>query len=206
MKILFIFFAAIVAISLIWRWLSNGKSIPCPAWLGWLVEMDNPLAKVSHAPSIIKHNAIVEGMTVLDAGCGPGRITIPVARQVGPSGKVVALDIQEGMLARVKVKAEKENLSNIEFFNAGLGEGILVSETFDRVVMVMVLGEIPNREDALRELFHSLKPDGLLSITETIFDPHFLRQSDLQRIVEKAGFKMKICEGGTFAYTMIFNK
>jgi len=37
------------------------------------------------------------GMAVLDAGCGPGRLAIPIARQVGPQGEVVAMDIQAGM-------------------------------------------------------------------------------------------------------------
>lgn len=46
-------------------------------------------------------------MRVLDAGCGPGRLTIPLARQVGPTGEVVALDVQQGMLKRVRKNAAR---------------------------------------------------------------------------------------------------
>src|SRR5262249_48157085 len=112
-------------------------------------------------------------MAVLDAGCGPGRVAIPIARQVGPRGEVVAMDIQAGMLQRAREKAAAANLANIRFLEGGLGEGKLGRNRFDRSVLVTVLGEIPDREAALREIFDALKPGGMLSVTEIIFDPHF---------------------------------
>ena len=59
-----------------WRLYSNWKELPCPAWLGWLIELDNPLAPVHKAEAIVRDLELVEGMKVLDVGCGPGRVLI----------------------------------------------------------------------------------------------------------------------------------
>jgi ubiquinone/menaquinone biosynthesis C-methylase UbiE len=171
-----------------------------------MVEMDNPFTKVSHAATIIKDSEIVDGMIVLDAGCGPGRVTIPVAKTVGAQGQVVALDIQAAMLAKVQGKVQKENLTNVEFLEAGLGSGKLKEEYFDRVLLVTVLGEIPDQESALKEIYRSLKPDGLLAITEIIFDPHFQRKSSVRKLADATGFVEHSCHGGRFAYTIILKK
>ncbi|MFP4072324.1 MAG: class I SAM-dependent methyltransferase, partial [Desulfovibrionales bacterium] len=144
-----------------------------PVWLRWLVELDNPFTRSNRASFIIGHLGLEPGMAVLDAGCGPGRLTIPLAREVGENGMVAAVDIQAGMLARAKEKARKADLHNIRFILAGLGKGTLERNQFDRAVMVTVLGEIPNRQGALGEVFDSLKPGGILSVTELIFDPPF---------------------------------
>lgn len=108
-----------------------------------MVELDNPFTKTCRARTIIEHLQIESGMAVLDAGCGPGRLTIPIAKRVGERGCVVAMDIQEGMLARTRQKAVTESLTNIDYLHAGLGHGVLGKNRFDTAVLVTVLGEIP---------------------------------------------------------------
>lgn len=179
---------------------------PCPTWLSWMIEMDNPFCPVHKAANIVKNADVQAGMRVLDAGCGPGRITIPLARKVGPQGHVTALDIQAGMLARVKEKAEAADLTNITFLQAGLGEKKLKPNTFDRIFLVTVLGEIPNQEAALKEILSALKPNGTLSITEIIFDPHFQRRSSVRQLATQIGFQEKQSFGNFFAYTLTFTK
>lgn len=196
----------LVIASLLWRFISNRQSIPCPSWLAWMVEMDNPFTKVSHASSIIEDSSISEGMTILDAGCGPGRVAIPVAQKIGVEGKVVAMDIQQAMLEKVRKKAQNANLSNIDYLEAGLGDGNLQENYFDRVLLVTVLGEIPNQEKALKEIFYSLKESGLLTVTEIIFDPHFQRKGSLLNLAQGIGFQERAHFGGCFAYTMILEK
>src|SRR5512134_1409969 len=63
-------------IALIWRLSSRRHSLPCPSWLGWMVEMDNPFTKVNRARVIVGLLGLAPGMKVLDAGCGPGRLTL----------------------------------------------------------------------------------------------------------------------------------
>jgi ubiquinone/menaquinone biosynthesis C-methylase UbiE len=201
--------AVVVTIALvvtIWRFESSRHSLPCPVWLRWLVEIDNPFTKTNRAAFIVETLALAPGMTVLDAGCGPGRLTAPLARGVGNSGRVVALDIQAGMLARAKTKTEAVGLANIDFINAGLGDGKLPGNRFDRAVLVTVLGEIPDRRAAFAELFNALAPGGILAVVEVIFDPHFQTRSTVTDLAVAAGFRERAFFGHRFAYVIHFEK
>ncbi len=193
-------------IAVIWRFSSLRLSIPCPTWLSWLVELDNPFLKNNSARQIIQHLALEPGMKVLDVGCGPGRLTIPVAKQIGPAGDVSAFDIQPGMLQRVRAKALAENLTNIQFIQGGVGDGKLGRNQYDRVLLVTVLGEIPDRKTALAEIFDSLKPGGILSVTEVIADPHFQRRSSVTRTANLAGFVERDFFGNRISFTINFKK
>jgi len=196
--------AIILVGNLLWRLASKRFSLPCPVWLHRMVEMDNPFTRTNRASEIIMLLDIQPGMSVLDAGCGPGRLTLPLARAVGESGRVAALDIQEGMLERVKKKLIVEGLENVDLIKGGLGDGILPSDSFDRALLVTVLGEIPEKRSAVDEIFRALKPGGILSVTEVIFDPHFLRASTVEKIAEEAGFIKGSSFGNKLAYTYHF--
>jgi ubiquinone/menaquinone biosynthesis C-methylase UbiE len=203
---LLIIVLVVLAVFTTWRFASRHRSLPCPVWLRWVVELDNPFTKTNRAAVIIEHLDIVPGMAVLDMGCGPGRVTIPIAEKVGKQGRVVAVDIQAGMLRRAEEKAKKAGVSNIQFLLAGAGEGKLERDVFDRALLVTVLGEIPDRDSAMKEIFDSLKPGGVLSITEIIFDPHFQRRNTVRNIAERIGFREKKFFGNAIAYTMHLEK
>jgi ubiquinone/menaquinone biosynthesis C-methylase UbiE len=199
--------AVLLAVFLIWGLASRRHALPCPSWLGWMVEMDNPFTKTNRAQEIISHLGLKPGMAVLDAGCGPGRLTIPLAKALGGDGLVVALDVQDAMLERVRKKASAEKLDGaIGFLQAGLGEGKLPADAFDRALLVTVLGEIPGRAAALEEIFSALKPGGIVSITEVIFDPHFQTRGMVRRLAEAAGFRETAFFGNRIAYTIHFAK
>lgn len=192
----------IAVVGIIWRFASRRQSLPCPTWLGWMVELDNPFTKTNRASVIIEHLELATGMAVLDVGCGPGRLTIPAAKAVGTSGSVVAVDMQPGMLKRAQEKAQSENLGNIEFVEAATGEGKLGDNRFDRAILVTVLGEIPDQEAAMKEIYEALKPGGILSVTELIFDPHFQSRKTVTRLAEAAGFKEAAFYGNRIAFTL----
>jgi ubiquinone/menaquinone biosynthesis C-methylase UbiE len=192
----------LLMVAFVWRVASRSHSIPCPVWLRWLVELDNPFTKTNRAATIIEHLDLRPGMVVLDAGCGPGRITVPVAKHVGKQGSVTAMDIQMGMIERTREKALSEGLHNIRYLHAGLGQGTLGKNLFDRAILVTVLGEIPNREAALKEIFESLKPGGMLSLTEIIFDPHFQPRATVAGLIKAVGFREKDFFGNSIVYTM----
>jgi len=191
-----------IAVSFIWR----RDALPCPTWLAWMVETDNPFTKVNRARDIVGLLDLVPGMKVLDAGCGPGRLTLPLAETVTQQGEVTALDIQDGMLARVRAKVQAAGLQNVKFLHAGLGHGKLPQAYFDRAVLVTVLGEIPDKMKALNEIHSALIPGGILSVTEVIFDPHFQRRETVLRMAHAVGFKEKNCFGGSLAYTLHLEK
>lgn len=196
----------IVVLTLVWRFISNRRSLPCPSWLSWMVEMDNPFTRANRASVIIDLLGLQPGMKVLDAGCGPGRLAIPAAKAIGSQGELTALDLQAGMLAHVQEKTRTAGLTNIRLMQAGLGEGKLEKAYYDRVMLVTVLGEIPEQEAALKEIYEALKPGGILSVTEVIFDPHFQSRKSVQRVAGNVGFREAGFFGKRLAYTMHFER
>jgi ubiquinone/menaquinone biosynthesis C-methylase UbiE len=189
-----------------WRYSSKRFWLPCPASIRWLVELENPFAKQYHSRSIIQRLNLQSGMRVLDAGCGPGRLAIPLAQQVGPEGEVVAVDVQARMLQRAQTKAKSAGLENIRFLHMGIGSGTLDAGHFDRALLVAVLGEIRDRTTALKEIHRALKPGGILSVSETMFDPHYQRRSAILELARRAGFIEDSFAGGCFSFTLNLRK
>ena len=70
-----------------------------------MVELDNPFTKTNRTHVIIENLQLEPGMSVLDADCGPGRLTIPIAIKLENHGTVTAMDIQADMLRKVQKKA-----------------------------------------------------------------------------------------------------
>jgi hypothetical protein len=54
-----------ILIFVLWRFGSRSHELPCPVWLRWMVELDNPFTKANRAKSIIEHLALEPGMNVL---------------------------------------------------------------------------------------------------------------------------------------------
>lgn len=175
-------------ILLYWRFAARRQSLPCPPWLSWSLE--NPFVNsVAGAEKILDNIGLKPGMKVLDVGCGPGRLTIPAAERVGETGEVVALDIQAGMLQRVRQKVDAANLTNVRLLQGAAGAGHVECDQFDRALLVTVLGEIPDQKAALTEIFHALKPGGILSVTEVLPDPHYQTRGTVRRLAGEVGFE-----------------
>ena len=152
--------------------------------------LDNPIAR-RQASRIVGLLDLAPGMRVLDVGAGVGRLSIPIAVKVGPTGEVVALDIQQEMLESLEKRAGEMGLANVRTLRAAAGEGELDRSAFDRALLVAVLGEIPpdRRVPALREIHEALRPDGTLHVVEGPVDPHYLTRKALARLGADAGFR-----------------
>ena len=191
----------IVALGLAWRW----ARWPCPAWLVPLLE--NPyFDAVAGAATLLERAGVRPGMRVLDAGCGPGRVTVPAAVRVGGAGAVVALDIQPEMLARLRERLAAQRLTNVEVVQAGLGEGKLPESAFDVALLVTVLGEISDPPAALREIYRALRPGGVLSISEVLPDPHYQPVTRVRALAASAGFREVGIVRGWVSYTLNLGK
>lgn len=195
--------AAIVLVALGVRYLYHLHPRPCPTPLIWCLK--NPLAGRYRA-DVLQRLELSPGMSVLDAGCGPGLLTIPLARAVGPHGQVTALDIQPGMLEQARAAATQAGLDNVTLLLAGLGEGKLAKDSFDRAALVTVLGEIPDSPNALREIHAALKPGGFLSVTEVFPDPDYQPRKKVKRLAQEAGFRLRNEAGNWFIFTLNLEK
>jgi ubiquinone/menaquinone biosynthesis C-methylase UbiE len=110
------------------------------------------------------------------------------------------------MLEKLERRLEAENITNVRTLEAGLGEGALEREAFDRVLLAFVLGEVRDRRKAARELYAALKPGGILSVTEGFGDPDYRRPASVRREVEPAGFELVERFGDFPVYTLNFRR
>jgi len=193
--------AAIAAVTVAWRKAGQRFALPCPSAIAGVLHL--PFRESVRGPeAILDRLDLRPGMTLLDAGCGPGRISIPAARRVTPGGEVIAFDLQPAMLAKLEARAQAEDVPGIRAIQGKLGGGSLPANLCDRAIMSTVLGEVPDKAAALEEIYRALKPGGILSDTEVFPDPHFLTQSTVRRLAEDAGFRVRATFGGPLAFTM----
>jgi ubiquinone/menaquinone biosynthesis C-methylase UbiE len=125
-----------------------------------------------------------------------------MAQQVGPTGSVLGIDIEARRVQRAEQRTRAAGIKNVRFEQAGAGDGKLPQERFDRAVLFAVLGEMSNREAAIAEIFQSLKPGGILSITEGFLDPHFQSQDRVRSLAQAVGFVEESCAGNRWLFTM----
>lgn len=184
-----------------WRYLSRTTSAPCPTWLSWMLEV-NLGGKPAGRGRAVEQLALEPGMRVADVGCGPGRLTLPIAEAVGPSGEVLALDMQQGMLDKMARRIASAGLSNVTPICGGAGDGHLPEGRFDRAILSTVLGEIPDRERAMREIAKALKPGGFLLVVEVLGDPHYQFKSKVVALADLAGLQAGDYYPGWWSYAL----
>ncbi len=80
----------------------------CPWWFGYFLL--NPLRRLAQGPTRVLGPFVWPGMLVVEPGCGMGFFTIDLAPMVGPHGRVVAVDLQEEMLAGLRRRATRAGL------------------------------------------------------------------------------------------------
>jgi ubiquinone/menaquinone biosynthesis C-methylase UbiE len=131
--------------------------------------LDNSIRKLLQNPQKILKPYINKGMSVLDLGCGPGFFTIEIAKMLTDSGKVIASDLQEGMLDKVSQKIDGTILKNRITLHKCKEETIALNEKVDFVLAFYMIHELPNQEKLFKELKSILKPNGLLFISEPKF-------------------------------------
>jgi len=180
-----------------------GKSAPCPASLAWL--LNNPIRRRYIRP-VLDRVGIHPGECVLELGPGPGAFTLDAARRVGPEGRLIVVDIQPRMIARVEQHVREAGLTNVETHVANAYDLPLEDESVDRAFLITVLPEIPDQYRALDELNRVLKPGGLLSVTEEFMDPDYAFPFETIQRVETMGFTRERYFGNFWMYTLNFCK
>jgi len=166
-------------------------------------------SKLWPVDEIINRSGIEKGMTVLELGCGPGTHSIDFAKSIGEQGKLYAVDMQPEMISRLKEKLSKPEykyLSNIETKVANAYDLPFRNETIDLVVMVGVLGEIPYKNRALKEIRRVLKPVGILAISENLIDPDYPLRKTTRKYCGQGGYQLIKASGNYFNYVLQFRK
>lgn len=114
----------------------------------------------------LSQGALPEGATVLDLGSGAGFDTLLAARQVGPNGRVIAVDMTDGMLNKARAGAEALGLENVDP-RMGYAEELPVEDgEVDIVISNGVVNLTPDKVATMAEIHRALKPGGRIQIAD----------------------------------------
>ena len=137
--------------------------------------------------AVEKQIDLLSDKEILDFGGGTGLLTLPLAKQVK---SVTLVDISEKMLEQARLKAEQQDIKNIQFLEQDLLEKPLEQE-FDLIIVSRVLHHMPDLDEAL-SLFHQhLKEDGqllLADFTKTEANHHGFDLAELEKQLIEHGF------------------
>lgn len=112
---------------------------------------------------------VTQGMTILEPGCGPGFFTLDMAQLVGQSGRVIAADLQEGMLDRLRIKIQGTGLSDRITLHKCDDNAIGISEKIDFGLLFYMVHEVRDKKSLFVEIESLLKPDGQVLMVEPLF-------------------------------------
>jgi len=159
---------------------------PCPCSDAAVLE--SPLRGLFASPRrILSAFELSPGERILEIGPGIGYYSRDAVDRVGESGRLVCLDVQREMLLETRRRLQAgERVAH--FVQASAVALPFVSATFDRVLLITVLGEIPDRSQALQEIRRSLRPGGRLSVSEQLPDPDFITVATLRSELRACGF------------------
>ncbi len=139
----------------------------CPVWVGYLLA--SPIRALFQSPKKILAPYVSPGMHVLDVGCAMGFFTLPLARLVGPRGRVICVDMQEKMLDALMRRARRANLADRIEARVCQTDSLCVADLARKVDFVLAFAVVHEVGDAARffgEVQSVLKPGGRLLFAE----------------------------------------
>ena len=146
--------------------------------------------------NILEEVGIKPGFYVLDYGCGPGSYIVPLAKLVGESGKIYALDIHPLAIRKVRGIASKKQLANVETILSDCQTG-LPDNTLDAVLLYDAFHNLSDPDVVLKELHRVLKSDGALS-----FSDHHMKENEIISQVTNSGL-FRLLRKGERTYSFL---
>ncbi|MBN1905892.1 MAG: class I SAM-dependent methyltransferase [Deltaproteobacteria bacterium] len=160
----------------------------CPHQIAFI--FDNPIRRIFQNPNKMLRPYISEGDTAIDIGCGPGFFTIEMAKLVGSSGKVIAIDLQEKMLGDVRKKAIKHHVEErIKFFQCEQ-DRVGLDQKADFLLAYHMVHETPSPRAFLKELKTMLNENGKILIVEPKMHVTQNAFEDMVSDIKELGFRV----------------
>jgi SAM-dependent methyltransferase len=165
--------------------------------------LDTSFRRRHFSPDVAaERHGLGPGMRVLELGPAGGYLTSAAQRRIQPGGRLICLDLQPALLRKLRARLGAEtpplvcgNAQRLPFCNG----------SFDLVFVVEVMGEIPDKGVALREIRRVLRPGGTLAVSEAaLLDPDYVRLPVLMRHAAAAGFSPREGFSQWFQYTQRF--
>ncbi|PKN37891.1 MAG: methyltransferase type 11 [Deltaproteobacteria bacterium HGW-Deltaproteobacteria-2] len=168
--------------------LLNKKHV-CPWWLCFT--FDNPLRRIFHDPIKILSPYVHQGDTAIDIGPGMGYFSIPLAKLVGPSGRIIAVDIQQRMLSALDARAQKHGVSAIIKTHLTTPDSLCFHEKADFILAFWMAHEVPDQKRFFSEIHDLTKPEGLFLLIEPVIHVSNKNFSRAVEMAKEVGFSIK---------------
>jgi len=152
--------------------------------------LDNSIRRFLQNPRKILKPFISKGMTVLDLGCGPGFFSIEIATLLHDSGKVIAADLQEGMLEKVNKKIKGTELEQRVELRKCEADKVGITEKVDFILAFYMIHEVPDQDKLFEELKSILNPEGKIYIIEPKFHVSKKSFEDMTNKLKNIGFEI----------------
>lgn len=182
----------------------NLRPYPLPRQFAGMLDL--PLRRQYLDPGeVLGMYGVNGGMTLLDVGCGTGLFTVEMARMLGDSGQVHAVDVQPSMIERTRARAAGAGVTHmVQLHHGGVYDLPFADDTIDLAVMISTLGEVPDKPAALSELRRVLKPGARLGISEELMFTTYQMPGSARRWAEDAGFRFLAKTGSPVCYHIVF--
>jgi len=158
----------------------------CPWWMAWT--FDNPLRKWLHDPRLVLRDHVRDGMTVADIGCGMGYFSIAMAKVIGPSGKVLAVDVQQMMLDLCRKRAYRAGVSDRVRTILAAPDDIGVDVPVDLVLAFWMVHEVKNIPRFFEQVAKALRQGGTMLYAEPRMHVSRRRFDEILDHARNAGF------------------
>lgn len=185
--------AATLAAALWWR--KNPSA--CPYGQRFWVEAPHPFITRDRLKEVLRPQP---GERLLELGVGTGYYSCELAEWIAPEGTLELFDLQQKFLDHTMRAATNRGLTNLIPTQGDATNLPYEDASIDGVILTAVLGEIPDRAAALREIRRVLKPGGRLVVGELFGDPHFTSRGSLKRLGATAGLDLAQVSGPAFGY------
>jgi len=139
----------------------------CPVWVGYLLA--SPLRKLLQNPVKILSPYVEQDMKVLDVGSAMGFFSLPLARMVGPNGKVICVDMQDKMIQSLKKRALKAGLSDRIELRICNQKSLCLDEFEEKIDFALasaVVHEVTDPSSFFSEIYEGIKQGGKFLVIE----------------------------------------
>jgi ubiquinone/menaquinone biosynthesis C-methylase UbiE len=187
--------AAAAALGAALWWRKNPSA--CPYGQRFWVEAPHPFITRERLREVLRPQP---GERLLEIGVGTGYYSLDLAESVAPGGTLELFDLQQEFLDHTMRAATDRGLTNLVPTQGDATRLPYDDASVDAVILTAVLGEIPDRAAALREIRRVLKPSGRLVVGELFGDPHFTGRGSLRQLGAEAEFELAEVSGPPVGY------
>jgi ubiquinone/menaquinone biosynthesis C-methylase UbiE len=160
----------------------------CPWWGGYFI--DNRLRRLLHNPEEIVGPYLKPSMTIMDVGCGMGLFSIAMAKMVGNTGGVIAIDLQQEMLDVLRRRAERAGVADRIRLHRCDQDHLGIDEQVDFGLAFAMVHEVPDQQRLLQEIHGCLKPGGKLLVAEPRLHVSGQAFAEMVAEAENAGLRL----------------